>query len=59
MACAFVFPRRGGFARFRVADDFRGGMKWIVALPALHAREMAVYESAQRTLVRNDNQQVS
>jgi hypothetical protein len=49
MTCALVFPRRGDFARFRVADDFRGGMKWIVALPALRAREikmMSIY--AQR-----------
>jgi hypothetical protein len=49
MASAGFFPRRGGFPRvifprvvfprvvfprFWDADDFRGGMKWIVALRA-------------------------
>jgi hypothetical protein len=32
MTCGGFFPRRGGFPRFRDPEDFRGGMKWIVAL---------------------------
>jgi hypothetical protein len=32
MARGVVFPRRGAFPRFRDPDDFRGVMKWIVAL---------------------------
>jgi len=34
MACGSFFRRRGGFPRFPDLDDFRGGMKWIVALRA-------------------------
>lgn len=51
MTCDFVLALRSGFMRFRDAGDFRGGMKWIVALPAPRTREiMMMLVPAQRCL---------